>query len=250
MARLMEGQDPKIDKINKLVWVAKFGSQGESSDAITELLAMFKPMMLGTCKKWSDYFNDSNHSLIPFNDLLADCAYWFSHYTIDKYVIDGKATYNKFITDHINQRIRYIFEKEIKYQQRYMQPSPRDKQTQSDAFDEVITRYASDEMVEDHESVMMIEHAENCRSKVAQHILAMIECNMFTDRERDIFIKVIIHGKTHEELGIEYGISRTRITQILAKIKDKLYKKIEGDGEIWQLLDDADISITNPKLME
>ena len=124
MARLQRGEDPKIDKINDLVAVAINGNSVESNDALTELLKMFKPMMIKVCTKWSNYFNDSAHSIISFGELLADAEYWFVHYTMHKYTINGDATYNKFIKDHIDQRIRYIYECQLRYYKRLVFPDP------------------------------------------------------------------------------------------------------------------------------
>ena len=123
MARLKRGDDPKIDKINDLVAIVKYESiPADSSvfgidrgDAMAELLAMFRPMMIKVCDKWCKYFDDTQHKYIPFDELMSNAEYWFIKYTIEKYIIDGDATFNKFIKDHINQRIRYIYECQLKY---------------------------------------------------------------------------------------------------------------------------------------
>ena len=117
MARLERGVSDKIDRINDLVAIVKDDNSlsYDKSIAMEELLTMFKPMMIKVCDKWCKYFNDSSHKLVSFEELLSDAEYWFIHYTMNKYTIDGDATYNKFIKDHINQRIRYIYECHLRY---------------------------------------------------------------------------------------------------------------------------------------
>ena len=48
-------------------------------------------------------------------------------------------------------------------------------------------------------------------------------------------------------MGVKLGISRTRVTQILKKTKTKLYKLMENNEQIWELIDKADITIEDGK---
>lgn len=249
MARLQPGENAHIDNINELVRLVQFGSKDESSGALEQLLDLFHPMLLGLYNKWSNYFNDKNHAMISFNHLMGECTYWFYHYTADKYIIDGPATYNKFIKDHMDQRIRYIYETEIKYNSKLLFPDPYSDGDSGDALDNVINRYSSANITSPE--VGLVDEVEaDARIKLANRIRELMDCDTFNDRERAIFIDVVCNGITHEKLGERYGISRTRVTQILAKTKKKLYAKIEGDATVWELIDDAGIDITNPKLME
>lgn len=170
--------------------------------------------------------------------------YWFYHYTRHVYIIDGRATYNKFIKDHMDQRIRYIFECEIKYHSNLLFPDPyKDSVDNGNALDDVINKYASSTCDIGLEDGMINDNSMDARHKLANKLLSLMNSDTFNDRERSIFIEVICNQVTHEQLGEQYGISRTRVTQIFAKTKDKLYKKIEADAEIWQMLDDADVAI-------
>ena len=141
MARLNRGDDPKIDRINDLVELCKCKND---KDAMVELLNMFKPLILKICTKWSNYFNDSKHLIKPWDELVADAEYWFIKYTMEKYIIDGDATYNKFIKDHIDQRIRYIYECQLKYYSSTIFPDPnRHQEDDGDSFDMVAYNYSS-----------------------------------------------------------------------------------------------------------
>ena len=253
MARLLPGENSKIDMINEHVRLVQQGGRDESNDSLIELLELFRPLMLKLCKKWSDYFDNSGH-LINFNDAIDDCTYWFYHYTKNVYIIDGRATYNKFIKDHLDQRIRYIYECEIKCQKKLLFPDPytNDVNGGGDVFDDVVNKYAFERgrQPDLSDSIIDCEHVAS-KSKLYKRIMKMIQCKTYNDRERDIFVSVIIDQKTHEQLGDKYGISRTRVTQILDKMKHKLYKQMEEEeDEIWELLDNAGINITNPKLMK
>lgn len=249
MARLQPGENAHIDNINELVRLVQFGTADESSRSLATLLDLFHPMILGLYNKWSTYFNDKGHKILSFNDVMGECTYWFYHYTATKYIIDGPATYNKFIKDHMDQRIRYIYETEIKYHSKLLFPDPYDDGNGGDALDNVINKYSSADIA-GPEVGLMDEVTASARTKLFKRILQLLDCDIFNDREREIFTSVVCNSVTHEKLGEKYGISRTRVTQILAKTKKKLYAKIESDPVIWGLLDDAGIDITNPKLME
>lgn len=248
MARLQRGEDPKIDKINDLVAVAINGNSVESNDALTELLKMFKPMMISVCIRWSKYFNDSAHNIISFGELLADAEYWFVHYTIHKYTIDGDATYNKFIKDHIDQRIRYIYECQLRYYKRLVFPDPNRHAdcNEDDSFELVAYNYssnvASTESIEDTfaETDMM-----NKRADVAKRIMELVQSGNFNDRERRVFQEVMLEGCTQEEMGRRLGVSRIRVVQILRKVKYKLKVAMETDDKFWQLITQTDIKFDN-----
>ena len=237
MARLQRGEDPKIDKINDLVAVAINGNSVESNDALTELLKMFKPMMIKVCTKWSNYFNDSAHSIISF-----------VHYTMYKYTINGDATYNKFIKDHIDQRIRYIYECQLRYYKRLVFPDPNRHAdgNEDDPFELVVHNYssnvASTESIEDTfaETDMM-----NKRADVAKRIMELVQSGNFNDRERRVFQEVMLEGCTQEEMGRRLGVSRIRVVQILRKVKYKLKVAMETDDKFWQLITQTDIKFDN-----
>lgn len=247
MSRLQPGEDSKIDKINALVADAKSDDGHRSEEGLKSLLELFHPLILKLCKKWSIYFNDDKHKLKSFDELVADAQYWFIIYTKNVYVIDGSATYNKFIKDHLDQRIRYIYECEIKHFNRLIFPDPdKHSENNEDIFDDVVHNYSCDSII-DIENDFIDEQISNDRSELAHAILALLDNKIFSDRERLIFKEVLYHGFTHDAMGIKLGISRTRVTQILRKTKAKLYKLMEDDEQIWKLIGDADITIEDGK---
>lgn len=247
MARLNTGENPKIDKINNLV--ATFKCDDNPGDvrgnAIAELYEMFKPLILKICKKWSDYFDDANHRIILWDDLVSDAEYWFIKYTKDKYIINGEATYNKFIKDHLDQRIRYIYECQLKYYSTTIFPDPNRYQEDSDEpFDTVAYNYSSSISDDASMEENIVDNMDaDVRNKLANRIIKLVESSScFNEREKKIFREVMCNGITQDEMSKNLGISRTRVVQILKKIKYKLKSEMENDQEFWDLLLQTDIT--------
>jgi RNA polymerase sigma factor (sigma-70 family) len=243
MPRLLPGQDAKIDMINQLVADARSDDKCKSGEGLMSLLNLFQPMMLKICKQWSEYFHDSNHTIKSFDELLADAQYWFIKYTLETYIPDGRATYNKFIKDHINQRVRYIYECEVKYFKKNIFPDPdmHGDNDDEDMFESVAYNYTSqhDNGIEDN---MINKITRDDRNELAHKIQALLDdTQYFNPREKTIFTEIVCNGVTHDEMGKRLNISRTRVTQILRKIKVKLYKLMENSQQIWDLIGNIDI---------
>lgn len=236
MARLSRGENANIDRINDLVENVINGVDLDRSTE--ELLKLFKPLILKLCSKWSKHFNDENHRIKDFDELVCDTEYWFVHYTRYKYTIDGSATFNTFIMNHLDQRIRFMYEQELNYYKKLIFPDP-DKRSDDeiDSFDTVIYNYSSNCDCESFDDDIILEEDANNRRMLATEILKIIDCGVFTIREREIFVQIICNGVTHEEMAKRLGVSRTRVTQILVKIKAKLYKLMNNNQKIWDLVD-------------
>lgn len=246
MARLQRGENAEIDHINDLVAIAKDdnSSNEDKKDALEELIEIFTPLLLKICSKWSKYFNDEEHLLIPFNDLMADAHEWFIHYTVNKYTIDGVATYNTFIKNHINQRVRFIYETHIKYWSELVLPDPPKNQEfdQGDQLELVIYNYSSEAsnvstIEEDFVDNDLLEH----RARLANRINELIETGNYNEREKKIWRRVMVDRITQEAMAKELGISRMRLVQILRKIRKKIKIDMENDAEFWALINKTDI---------
>lgn len=245
MARLERGESELIDKINDLVQLAaKSKNKDERDYSMTELLKLFKPLILSLCKKWSEYFNDHNHNIKRFDELVADGEYWFMYYTLFKYDINGSATFNTFIKNHLDQRIRYIYECELKYYNKHIFPDP-DKRSDAelDSFESVVYNYSSDLQYHgDMEDNIISSNETIDRVELAHKILDIVNSNgVFNERERMIFTAIMCNGETQNDVGTRLGISRTRITQLIKKIRTKLYRLMNSNEEIWELVNKLDI---------
>ena len=245
MARLERGESEKIDRINDLVELAtKSNDEAVRNSSMTELLTLFKPLILSLCKKWSEYFNDSRHNIKRFDELVADGEYWFMYYTMFKYDVNGSATFNTFIKNHLDQRIRYIYECELKYFNKHIFPDPdRSTDMDTDSFESVIYNYSSNvKDSSDMEDDIISCDEVSRRMELAHKILDIVNSNgIFNERERMIFTAIMCNGETQNDVGTRLGISRTRITQLIKKIKTKLYKIMDSNSEIWELVNRLDI---------
>ena len=82
MARLSRGEDPKIDHINDLVATAKDDNSSDRArvEAMSELLSMFRPMLIKVCDKWVKYFNDQSHTLVSFENIVHQTSFYLQLY--------------------------------------------------------------------------------------------------------------------------------------------------------------------------
>lgn len=248
MARLQRGENAKIDKINDLVAIIqdKNSAHTAKDESFAILLNMFRPLILKICDKWAKYFNDTSHNIKPFNELVVDAEYWFFKYTTEKYDVNGAATYNKFIKDHLDQRIRYIYECELKYYNKLVFPDPNKHQDDDslDPFEMVAYNYSSG-VAEDStfDDKLIDQIMEDGRKAVAVRIMELIHnSNRFNEREKRIFQEVLCDGVTQDKISKKLGISRTRVVQIMKKLKSKLRSEMENDNEFWELITQTDIN--------
>lgn len=242
MPRLQRGEDPHIDHINDLVYQVKNpNNKQEFNDGFNELLNIFTPLLYSVCDKWANYFNDKSHSIIKFNDLLADAQYWFMRYTLDKYTIDGVATFNTFIKNHIDQRVRFIYEQELNYRKRHIFPDPdRDKDDRDDPFEQVVYGYSSGNhaLIDDD---LINNDIKEIRHRLAERVLELCQSGYLNDREKIVLKEIMYNGITQEEMARRLKISRTRIGQVFKKAQEKLYWLMNRDQQVWDLVVKADI---------
>jgi hypothetical protein len=234
--RLEEGANPKIDLINRMVVKAQSGTGMESNEGLCALLRMFHPMILGICKKWSEYFRDADHHIIHWDDLITDTQYWFYHYTCHVYTINGAATYNNFIKKHIDMRVRYIYESEIRRNESLVHPDP-DKVTEDcDNYDYVVHHYNTHMEYGDIDDGMLAEQHDADVHRLLDITLRYLnDERYFTQKERDIFLSCMVNNQTHKMIGDRYHVSRTRVSQIMGKIKTKLYDIMYENPAYWEV---------------
>ena len=79
------------------------------------------------------------------------------------------------------------------------------------------------------------------RAKLARRIIELVESGYFNEREKKIFKEIMCNGVTQDEMSKRLNISRTRVVQILKKIKYKLKIEMENDEEFWRLITQTDI---------
>lgn len=242
MARLEPGQCEKIDNINRLVKsVMDTGNEGD----LESLLALFHPLILNLASKWSEYFNDRDHRLLPWDDLISEAQCWFIHYTKNKYTLDGAGTYNTFIKQHMDSRIRYIYECALKYNMRHVFPDPdKHSEEDDDMLTSVIFRYsdsACDEMSEEIDTnIMSAEYHGDVSNVVKVIMMKLDDRTLFNDREKEIFTLRYVNDMSHEDIGRKFNISRARVSQIIAKMKIKLQDIVLDSQSWWDIVEEME----------
>lgn len=240
--RLMPGENAKIDMINQYVADARSGDPIRKEEGLSALLDLFHPLILKICSKWSKYFQDNYHRTMPFDTLVAEAQMWFIQYTLEKYILDGAATYNKFISDHLDQRVRYIYECELKYFSRHIFPDPDKNKYVSDndrapMLEYVIYNYTTPDDSDSIENRVIDKQDTRNRRILAHAILFLISNKRyFNQREEKIFMECVMGDKTHVAMARELGISRTRVSQIIDKVRQKLYTHMTEDKGIRRLV--------------
>lgn len=240
MARLNPGENEKIDKINSLV---KSVMETGNEEDLKSLLDFFHPLILSLSIKWAEYYNDMNHRIIPWEDLISEAQCWFIKYTKEKYEVDGAGTYNTFIKQHMDSRIRYIYSCASKYDKRHIFPDPDKRSDEDDdMLNSVLFRYsteANETMTGDMcDGILVEEHNNNAKSVVNVILSKLDDRTIFNEREKEIFTLRYIKNMSHDDIARKFGISRARISQIMAKMKVKLHDVVLNSQYWWDLEED------------
>lgn len=199
---MQEDKQRKIDKINELVAGYKDGEMGNAQT----LLHIFKPFLLKQCNKYNqlypgvhNWINIEQEAMVIFYDLL------------NEYTIGGVAYFNVFITKKLPFRLRYFFIKEIKH---------RGKNLCHEEDQMLMHNLVS----EDCGINKMMENLED--SENAKMIVGLIESDLLNDRERDMLLKNVLQGMSHEKIAQGYGISRSRVSKIIGNSLKKIRKEL------------------------
>ena len=199
---MQEDKQRKIDKINELVAGYK---NGEVENAQI-LLDIFKPFLLKQCNKYNqlypgvhNWINIEQEAMIIFYNLL------------NEYTIGGIAYFNVFILKKLPFRLRYFFIKEIKH---------RGKNLCHEEDQMLMHNLVSD----DCGISRMMENMEDLEN--AKMIVGLIESDLLNDRERDMLLKNVLQGISHEKIAQDYEISRSRVSKIIGNSLKKIRKEL------------------------
>lgn len=199
---MQEDKQKKIDKINELVAGYK---DGEMENAQT-LLHIFKPFLLKQCNKYNqlypgvhNWINIEQEAMIIFYNLL------------NEYTIGGVAYFNVFIMKKLPFRLRYFFIKEIKHRGKNL----------CHEEDQMLVHNLVSEDCEINKMMESLEDSEN-----AKMIIGLINSDLLNDRERDMLLKNVLQGMSHEKIAQGYEISRSRVSKIIGNSLKKIRKEL------------------------
>jgi len=245
MARLKRGEDPHIDAINDAVEIVKLNNKGDwaREKALGFLLETFEPMIIGIVDKWIKQY-DVRQQLVTYDCLIVDAKSWFFTYLTEKYIIDGDATFNNFIKSHIDGRVRYLIQQEMKHYTKIILPDPIRNSAHEhygeDPLEMVINKYAKnncDDASIDDELLNSIRLKGI--DKMHATILSIVQDSRYLlPRDADFFIEHYFNNVSYTEIAKQNDVSRVRVSQIINRAKDKVFSELDGrEGEWWKILE-------------
>lgn len=199
----IEDKEKKIDRVNELVEEYKNKGVVENKTLLVEI---FRPFLITQCNKYVKIYQGIHkleyaihEAMVIFGELL------------DEYTIGGVAYFNVFITRKLPFRLRYFFIKEIKYRGKNLSSS-----------DEVMQSSCIEPSIDPIEDMMEnLEESENMKM-----IISLIQSDLLNDRERDMLLKSILQGMSHEKIAESYGVSRSRVSKLIGSSLEKIRKEI------------------------
>lgn len=199
----------RIDQIN--IWVSEYLVDG-NREARDLLLAQFRPFLIRQSKKWDRYFSGVH----PMDHIMHEAQIIFCN-LLDEFTIGGTAYFNVYIQRKLPFRLRYFFVKEIRRRTRDLSHS--------------------DEQLADLDGGRM-PTVEDCSTSVAERldrasdvsrIMRVIDNNQtLNPRERQILIRHLLGGQSHEAIALIYGISRSRVSTIIKNAIAKIRRVLNG----------------------
>src|SRR5690606_20893221 len=124
------------------------------------------------------------------------------------FVIGGDAYFNVYMERKLPLRLRYFFIQEIEHRKR---------------------NFVWDgDKIKEHPQFSTVDYADSLIDRLDTHkqfaeiMRTMKDSDKINDREIDMLMKYIVHGKTHQEIATEYNISRSRVSHIIRRVITKI----------------------------
>lgn len=193
----------KIDQINE--WVRRYKEEGDM-EAGEALIAQFQPFILKQCNKYHRIYAGVH----PWEHVVHEANTIF-YMLLNEYTIGGDAYFNVFIQRKLPLRLRYFFIQEIKRRQRDLSHS----EDQFIDYGLIGSRDDTEHLLDG------IDQNEKLKE-----VLEVLNSDAITDRERDMIIRNIIKGESHESIATSYGISRSRVSRIIKGAIEKIQGKV------------------------
>lgn len=192
----------RIDQINE--WVRRYKEEGDE-EARLALLKQFHPLIL----KCSAQYNAMYPGTFSFDQIVHEAQIIFCD-LLDEYIIGGDAYFNVLIERKLPLRLKWHFVKEIRQRQRYVVHD-----------DEFLVRNAGTD-----DNAEQVVDALYRQSLVDQVMDVINDGETLTEREREIIIENLVHGKSHVQIAQELGISRSRVSRLVKSAITKVKRKL------------------------
>lgn len=204
MTERNQSSQARIDRINELV--RRYKLEGDE-DARIQLLEEFHPFLLKHSRRLYSMYYDIH----PWDDVIHEAQIIFCK-LLDEFIIGGDAYFNVYMERKLPLRLRYFFTQEIEHRKRNF------------VWD--------NDKIKEHSQFSTVDYADSLIDRLDTHkqfaeiMRIMRDSNKINDREIDMLMKHVVHGKTHQEIAAEYNISRSRVSHIIRRVITKIRKEL------------------------
>lgn len=204
MTERNQSSQARIDRINELV--RRYKQEGDE-DARIQLLEEFHPFLLKHSRRLYSMYYDIH----PWDDVIHEAQVIFCK-LLDEFIIDGDAYFNVYMERKLPLRLRYFFIQEIGHRKRNF--------------------LWDDDKIKEHSQFSTTDYTDslinrlNAYQQFIEIMHIMKNSDKINDREIDMLMKHIVHGKTHQEIAAEYNVSRSRVSHIIRRTITKIRKEL------------------------
>ena len=230
--KIQKGENKKIDRINYLVQTII--DNPDNHEALLELWSLYRPLTDKLIGKWNRYYKEHTGLVYDFDELLSECFYWFKKYVL-KYDFGeserGKrATFGVYIKKMMDARIRFLYQKFVKEELKYLHVEPNPRQSTTDVFEKFAIENAPEQYVVDSPEVQLEKQVEESRMLMAMRKIAFhIKSSGY---DSDLYVEEILKD---EPLLERLRLLDLPLEKLLDMIKDdnklvELYSYLNAKG--------------------
>lgn len=196
----MSEHQQKIDQINE--WVRQYKEDG-NNEAGERLLEQFHPLLIKLCNKLNKMYNGVH----PWEHIIHEAQVMFID-LLNEYTIGGNAYFNVYIVRKLGFRLRYFFIKEIKRRTKYLSHSEE--------------QFLDQGLMGSHDHIAEVAVSMEDQEQLDMIYDALDDDLLLNSRERDMVIRNVVRGESHESIAKEYNISRSRVSRIIKGALEKI----------------------------
>lgn len=210
----------QIDEINE--HVRRYLVEGER-ESLEWLIETFQPFL----KSQVTHYTRKYPNVLRRDEALQEAMCIFMDLT-NEFTIGGTAYYNVYLQKKLPRRLWYKFHKEIKRRSRTLSHSS-DQMENLTAYDGNTFDKSDRQRMVDLEALQegddfsdQIGEREE-RSKLVGELWDVInDDEVLTEREREMFIRSVIHGEEQASIAGDWGVKGSTVSRIITKATKKL----------------------------